>query len=154
MGVVAGDVTAPGRRAGSPTGASARNWRPTGRGARDGVPWSAARWSRSPGWPPPSCNSRFLLVFYAFSVWHALILGVDVGYYTWLRPLIWLAQIPLLALLIRRLLLPMRTGTPAARHPASHRPSHRYTLIAASSLNIMLIAGIVVTGHSGFIATV
>ena len=46
---------------------------------------------------------RFVLFFYVLSLWHALILGLDVGYYSWMRPATWLAQLPLLALFIRRL---------------------------------------------------
>jgi predicted ferric reductase len=49
---------------------------------------------------------RFVLIFYLLSFWHALILGLDVGSYGWIRPVMWIAQIPLLALFIQRLQQP------------------------------------------------
>ncbi|MCQ4079393.1 ferric reductase-like transmembrane domain-containing protein [Streptomyces sp. RB6PN25] len=49
---------------------------------------------------------RFALVVYVLSVWHTLIIGADIKYYNWVRPLLWVAQIPLLVLFIRRLLHP------------------------------------------------
>jgi predicted ferric reductase len=39
---------------------------------------------------------RFILIAYGLSVWHTLALGADVAYYGPIRPLLWLAQIPLL----------------------------------------------------------
>ncbi|HLI56604.1 MAG TPA: hypothetical protein VKY26_06150, partial [Actinomycetota bacterium] len=95
-----------------------------------------------------------VLVFYVASVWHALILGLDIGYYAWVRPTIWLAQIPLLALFIRRLLMPVRKG--GRRSPARQASLKivRFGLIAASSLGIVAILFAVVAGHTGFIKTV
>ncbi|HEY2267199.1 MAG TPA: ferric reductase-like transmembrane domain-containing protein [Streptosporangiaceae bacterium] len=51
---------------------------------------------------------RFAVVVYVLSVWHTLIIGADVSYYGWVRPFMWLLQLPLLALLGRRLLRPAR----------------------------------------------
>ena len=40
---------------------------------------------------------RLAIVVYILSVWHALIAGADIAYYGWVRPFIWLAQLPVLA---------------------------------------------------------
>lgn len=40
-----------------------------------------------------------ILIAYACSVWHTLELGLDVAYYAWIRPALWLVQLPLLCLL-------------------------------------------------------
>lgn len=97
---------------------------------------------------------RFVLVFYALSLWHTLILGLDVGYYSWLRPVIWLLQIPLLALFIRRLRSPLRSDRKLTGIQRLTVLSARYGLQAASAAAILVIVVLVVTGHSGFIATV
>jgi methionine sulfoxide reductase heme-binding subunit len=84
---------------------------------------------------------RFTLVIYILAVWHTLIIGADVGYYGWIRPVIWLAQIPLLLLFARRLL------RPAAR--TSTRPTAialRYGLAAACIAASAGIIAIVTTG--------
>jgi hypothetical protein len=39
---------------------------------------------------------RFIILFYIASIWHTLILGVELGYYKWLRPVVWLLQLPVL----------------------------------------------------------
>jgi predicted ferric reductase len=97
---------------------------------------------------------RFVLVFYAFSVWHALILGVDIGHYTWIQPTIWLLQIPLLALFIRRLLRPARSGKRLQAYRQPLLRVTRYGLIALSATAIIGILAVVVTGHAAFIETV
>jgi len=92
---------------------------------------------------------RFVLVFYGLSVWHTLILGLDVSYYAWIRPTLWLAQIPLLAMLIARVrgVAHSRTARPIAA-------GGRYSVIAVSGAAIVAVLLIVATGNSGFIHTV
>ena len=97
---------------------------------------------------------RFVLVFYGLSVWHALILGVDVGYYAWLRPVIWLLQVPLLALLIRRLRSPLRSDRKVSGRRRLALLASRYGLQAVSAAAIAAIVALVVSGHSDLIATV
>lgn len=97
---------------------------------------------------------RFVLVFYALSFWHALILGVDVGSYRWIRPLMWVAQLPLLVLFIKRLLEPRNkryNGSPVRRVLLTVM---RYGLVVISGATIVAILIIVVSGQSGFIPTV
>jgi len=97
---------------------------------------------------------RFVLLFYALSVAHTLILGLDVGHYGWVRPVIWLAQIPLLALFIRRLTLPVRGSSrfsPARRRALA---GTRYTLTVLGAAGIIVALAIVLTGNSGLITTV
>jgi sulfoxide reductase heme-binding subunit YedZ len=83
---------------------------------------------------------RFVLVFYGLSIWHALVLGLDVSYYGWIRPTIWLAQIPLLAMVIART---RRSPTPV-----------RQAIVTACCVGIGAVVAIVATGNSGFIHTV
>jgi len=97
---------------------------------------------------------RLVLVFYLLSIWHAMILGLDLAYYAWLRPLIWLAQIPLLLLLMKRLYRAIVTN------PASLGPRALLVRIACAGLfffSAVTAAGViflVLTGRSGFIPTV
>jgi sulfoxide reductase heme-binding subunit YedZ len=94
---------------------------------------------------------RFALLVYILSVWHTLLLGLDVNYYPWARPLTWLAQIPLLVLFIRRLLHPARQAA-RARHAWS--TGLRYGLAGLSVAAVVAISVLVVTGHATFPATV
>jgi len=97
---------------------------------------------------------RFILLFYILSVGHTLILGLDISHYGWIRPVIWLAQIPLLALFIRRLTLPLRGSrrfSPTRQRALAYT---RYTLTGLSSAGIILALAIVLTGNSGLITNV
>jgi DMSO/TMAO reductase YedYZ heme-binding membrane subunit len=97
---------------------------------------------------------RFVLAFYGLSLWHALILGLDVGAYSWVRPAIWVLQVPLLILLIRRLRSPLRSDRKLSPGQRLTVLAVRYGLQAASATAIAAIAALVLTGQSGFIATV
>jgi DMSO/TMAO reductase YedYZ heme-binding membrane subunit len=97
---------------------------------------------------------RFVIVFYVLSVWHALLLGADIAYYPWLRPLIWLAQVLLLALLIRRLRQPLRSGRKLSGGRRVAVLGTRYGLQVVSAAAIVAIVLLVVSGHSGFVARV
>jgi Ferric reductase like transmembrane component len=97
---------------------------------------------------------RFVLAFYALSVWHALILGLDIAHYAWIRPTIWLAQIPLLALFARRLAQPARHGTTVPPQLRGAATFGRYLLVAAAAVGILAALIIVATGHSDLITTV
>ena len=97
---------------------------------------------------------RFVIVVYILSLWHTLILGLDVSHYGWVRPFIWVMQIPLLVLFARRLLEPA-----AGERGLSPRKQtvRRYTargLAVASWVGVVVIGVIVLTGNSGFINTV
>lgn len=97
---------------------------------------------------------RLILVFYLLTIWHAMILGLDLAYYAWLRPLIWLAQIPLLVLLMKRLSRPIMTNpTPARVSTVIGRLACAglFGLSAATAVTLLVL---VVTGKSGFIPTV
>jgi DMSO/TMAO reductase YedYZ heme-binding membrane subunit len=92
---------------------------------------------------------RFIVVFYVLALWHALILGLDINGYGWLRPVIWIAQIPLLYLVARRMVeLAQRasTGKPAKWF--------EYGLSAVCILAGLGIVVLVLTGHAGFIRNV
>jgi predicted ferric reductase len=94
---------------------------------------------------------RFLIVFYVLSCWHTLILGLDVAYYGWLRPTLWAAQLPLLALLIARVrstTLPRRQ----AHSTVGYLARHVTALVAVGA--IVAIVAIVATGHTDFVHTV
>jgi DMSO/TMAO reductase YedYZ heme-binding membrane subunit len=97
---------------------------------------------------------RFVLVFYGLSVWHALILGLDMSYYGWIRPVTWLVQIPLLALFIRRLLFPIRASSKLAESRLIAIKGVRYGLVALSTAGIAASIAIVASGHSDLIKTI
>ena len=83
---------------------------------------------------------RFVVVFYVLALWHTFLLGLDVSHYQWVRPAIWLAQIPLLVLLVSRL---RETGALGRR-----------SSVALSAAAVTAVCLLVVTGNSGFIPTV
>jgi methionine sulfoxide reductase heme-binding subunit len=83
---------------------------------------------------------RFVLIFYVLALWHALILGLDLSHYRWARPVIWLAQVPLVVLLLSRL---RGAGTIGRRG-----------MIALSAAVIVAVGLLVATGNSDFIRTI
>lgn len=89
---------------------------------------------------------RFVIIVYVLSVWHTLIIGADVEHYGWARPVLWLAQLPLLGLLALRLL------HPAARTSAGpFAVTTRYAVAAGCIAAAVAITGAVVTGHAATI---
>jgi hypothetical protein len=97
---------------------------------------------------------RFVLVFYVLSLWHALILGLDVGYYAWIRPTLWLVQLPLLALFIKRLLQPTQNRRNFSPARLMWLGAIRFGLVGLSVAGMIAILVIVLAGQSGFIHTV
>ena len=97
---------------------------------------------------------QFVLIFYVLSFWHALILGLDVGSYGWIRPVMWGTQIPLLALFIQRLLEPRNSRRNLSPAQQLLLKVIRYGLVVLSGAGIVAILVIVVSGQSGFIPTV
>jgi predicted ferric reductase len=83
---------------------------------------------------------RFVVIFYILALWHALILGLDLSHYPWARPMIWLAQLPLVVLLLSRL------------HDAG--TIGRRGMIALSTAVVVAVGLLVATGNSDFIHTV
>jgi DMSO/TMAO reductase YedYZ heme-binding membrane subunit len=75
---------------------------------------------------------RFVLLFYGLSVWHALILGLDVSYYGWIRPTIWLAQVPLLALVIARIRQPAKSSSEVTHQSRRELVCVRHAIVAVS----------------------
>jgi len=97
---------------------------------------------------------RASLIVYILSVWHALILGSEPAYYSWIRPVMWLAQLPLLALLAHRLLRPAaRARNPHTATVIRGNTVRRAFLTLDAAAAVAVIA-IVTSGHSGFIAHV
>jgi hypothetical protein len=84
---------------------------------------------------------RFVVVVYILSLWHTLIIGADVQHYGWIRPALWLVQVPLLGLLCYRLI------SPAARSRSTAATVTRYTVALASAAAVVAIVAIVATGH-------
>jgi len=84
---------------------------------------------------------RFVIVVYILSVWHTLIIGADIQHYGWMRPALWLAQVPLLALFCYRLI------SPAARSRGTAGTVARYGLALAGAAALVAIVAIVATGH-------
>lgn len=94
---------------------------------------------------------RFILIFYIGSIWHSLILGLDMSHYKWIRPLTWLLQIPLLWLFAKRF------GELAKKND-EHKKGAKYLisilLIAIAYAGIFAALLIVFTGNSDFIANI
>ena len=84
---------------------------------------------------------RFVVVVYILSVWHTLIIGADVQHYGWMRPALWLAQVPLLALFCYRLV------SPAARNRSATATATRYSIALVGAAALVAIVAIVATGH-------
>jgi hypothetical protein len=97
---------------------------------------------------------RLILIFYSLAVWHAMILGLDLAHYEWLRPFIWLAQIPLLLLLMKRLSGPFssKSGAGSADLSASRISCAILFLICGAA--VIGLVMIVMLGKSGFIDVV
>jgi hypothetical protein len=85
---------------------------------------------------------RFVVLVYLLSVWHTLIIGADVEHYGWMRPALWLAQAPLLALLCYRLV------SPAARSRGAAATATRYGFALISAAAVIAVVAIVATGHA------
>ena len=84
---------------------------------------------------------RFVVVVYILSVWHTLIIGADVQHYGWMRPALWLLQVPLLALFCYRLV------SPAARSRSVAGLVTRYGVALAGAAALVAVVVIVATGH-------
>jgi methionine sulfoxide reductase heme-binding subunit len=79
---------------------------------------------------------RFVLAFYVLSLWHALLLGLDISHYQWIRAAIWLAQLPLQALLALRLReKTVVSGRTQRRYPASPTIGNRLVIAASPPAN-------------------
>jgi predicted ferric reductase len=91
---------------------------------------------------------RFIVVFYVLSLWHALILGLDIDGYSWIRPVLWLAQLPLLWFFFLRMKdVATKSKSPVGKYVA-------YAFAAIALLGGLAVIGILVTGKWGFIANV
>ena len=97
---------------------------------------------------------RFSVVVYVLSFWHTLILGLDVSHYAWVRPFMWLMQVPLLYLFARRLLQPAAASRAGGSPLRSVRAVTSRGLAVASGVGIVAVLGIVLTGNSDFINNV
>lgn len=91
---------------------------------------------------------RLAALVYILSIWHTLILGADIAYYSWIRPMLWLAQIPLLLLLVRRVI-------EQAAQPGTGNVARLICgfLAAAAGLSIAGVIIIVATGLSDSVVT-
>jgi methionine sulfoxide reductase heme-binding subunit len=94
---------------------------------------------------------RFILVFYIGSIWHAMILGLDIDHYSWIRPMIWILQIPVLWFLAKRF-------AELTKKNSNKKSGVKYLsaqlIVGLSYLGIIAAIILVITGKSGFIANV
>ena len=97
---------------------------------------------------------RFSVVVYILSFWHTLILGLDISHYGWVRPFMWLLQVPLLYLFARRLLQPAAAARRSPPVWSRIRLTTGRGLALASYAGIAAVLAIVLTGNSDFIANV
>lgn len=91
---------------------------------------------------------RFILVFYILSLWHALILGLDIDGYSWIRPVLWLLQLPLLWFFFQR----MKEVATKSKSPVGKAFAWLFAALAAGGALAIVI--LLVTGKWGFIANV
>lgn len=94
---------------------------------------------------------RSLLIVYTLSIWHALILGLDIAFYSWIRPFIWLWQLPFLGLLLARAYFAARSSADHGRRACALAWG---TIAAGSAATMLAIAWLVLSGNSGWIKTV
>jgi predicted ferric reductase len=97
---------------------------------------------------------RFIFLFYALSLFHALILGLDIAYYSWIRPFLWAIQVPLFALVIIRVSRYLNSFKNADNFLGKFTKISLVFTRVACVVFIVSIAYIVFSGNSGFIKTV
>jgi hypothetical protein len=91
---------------------------------------------------------RFIILFYVASLWHTFILGVEFGYYKWLRPVVWLLQLPVLYYLANRF---KDLADKNHHQKSSLKFAIPKILQIAFLLSSIAIVILVLTGHSTFI---
>ncbi|NYI04123.1 ferric reductase-like transmembrane domain-containing protein [Allostreptomyces psammosilenae] len=91
---------------------------------------------------------RLVVVTYALSVWHTLLYGTNVWFDGWPRTTLWALQLPLLALLLARLLRPVRRGE---RLGAGAWPARLATgaAVLAVALTMVAVVAVLATGRDG-----
>lgn len=111
---------------------------------------------------------RLAAIVYILSVWHALLLGADIAFYGWVRPFMWLMQLPLLLLFIRRLLESARISRASEKTSPSSGSGDLartfspapvivqglcYTLVAVAGVAALGVLAVVVTGNANFVTS-
>jgi methionine sulfoxide reductase heme-binding subunit len=106
---------------------------------------------------------RLAAVVYLLALWHTLIVGDDVARYPWIHPVIWLAQVPILALFVVRMSEVVRrsyereaTALAAGVPVAPRAELLRVVAGALAGLAVLAIVGVVslvVTGSYGTVVS-
>lgn len=94
---------------------------------------------------------RAMWVAYGASVWHALILGLDVDYYAGVRPVIWAWQLPCAVLLLARALVAAKAAR-AARQRAGFLAW--IAISGASAIGALAVLVLVASGNFDIVRTV
>ncbi|MEC3893747.1 ferric reductase-like transmembrane domain-containing protein [Nocardiopsis alba] len=96
---------------------------------------------------------RFVIVVYVLSVWHTLLYGTNVWFDGWFRTVVWLLQIPVAALLLARLLAPLRREERFRWSGEDLLGRARALGVAGARLalagTLVLLVGVVATGNDG-----
>ncbi|WP_229294165.1 ferric reductase-like transmembrane domain-containing protein [Staphylococcus lloydii] len=95
---------------------------------------------------------RFTLLIYILSLWHTLVLGTNISYYSWVEPFIWILQIPLLLLLIRRLLKSSISKKKYTKNGYFWNRIIRYGMVGLCGGAIIIVFIIILTGNTGFLS--
>lgn len=95
---------------------------------------------------------RFSLLVYILSLWHTLLVGADVSENGWVRPTLWLAQLPVLALLAYRVARPLRRSRTEVGAPTDAQAPIRWATVACVVAVAVVVVAIVTTGNAGIIA--
>jgi len=118
-----------------------------------GPTYYARRWVGAKRW---RIIHRLAGIVYLLALWHTLLIGDDVAHYSWVHPLIWLLQIPLLLLLAERMLVQARrirsrnvTSPERGEAALSHTALIRAVSLALAAVASLATVGIVILVASG-----
>lgn len=110
-----------------------------------GPTYYARRWVGAKRW---QVVHRLAGIVYLLALWHTLLIGDDVAIYSWVHPLIWLLQIPLLLLFVQRLLVQAQKirSRNAARLTRGDAALPRAALIHGASLALAAVGSLATIG--------
>jgi sulfoxide reductase heme-binding subunit YedZ len=94
---------------------------------------------------------QFAALSYAIALWHGLVLGSEFRFDGAPRVVLWVAQLPLLALLVLRLLVPRRPGDRLAawRSPAWQRFLRSAVILGVAAAAFVILAVVLLATERG-----
>ena len=92
---------------------------------------------------------RFIVLAYALAVWHTLFYGTNVWFEGTLRTVVLVAQVPVTALLLARLLAPTRLGEHWARMSGGWPKAVRVAGLAVTTVIAVVLLVVAISGDDG-----